>query len=396
MGNSDNSGKWGDYSTGLGGLVPLPGFTEVFQYKVLKNMGLTDVDASNLPFGNPNLIREAKQRKTLGNNKGSTLMAKFNIKMTVDYELKYYPGVDPTLVYLDIITNALSFGTSEAYFQLNNNASTEMNAFLSDIASGDAQRVKKAVLLFVRATADAIISVANELKNYLVGLVNSVKSSSSSNSNTTTNTTDPNQKGVDAMGVIITKVANTGAEIIQSVINKYRVKILGVINSLTGQPSAPWHVTIGNPKRPIFSSGDMLVEEVELSMGKTLGFNDIPTSVRLSFTLTNARNLGAQEVFRKFNCGKGRSYIKVPHSFIETDQKITNEDYSAATKQLQANREKINQQLKAQQQQNIAAANSQVLQSGQTASTRQTPVNVSVPNGYVNIPPSLTSITKRI
>jgi hypothetical protein len=69
----------------------------------------------NLPLGNPNLVREAQRRDTLSKNTaGSGLKASFTVKMEIEYEQKFINGVDPTLVYLDIIQNALTFGTSDA------------------------------------------------------------------------------------------------------------------------------------------------------------------------------------------------------------------------------------------------------------------------------------------
>ena len=102
----DNAGK------GLGGVmagainaVPLPGFTEGLQYQLFKNLGMTDLDASQLPVGNPNLIREAMRRKTLGGGeKGSGLKCKFRVKMEVEYEQKFINGVDPTVVYFAIMS----------------------------------------------------------------------------------------------------------------------------------------------------------------------------------------------------------------------------------------------------------------------------------------------------
>ena len=50
-------------------------------------------------------------------------------------------------------------------------------------------------------------------------------------------------------------------------IQKYEQRIKGVVSALSGLPSTPWHVTIGNPLRPIFSAGDMYTTAVTLTMG---------------------------------------------------------------------------------------------------------------------------------
>ena len=43
---------------------------------------------------------------------GSGLGCKVIVKVTVEYEQKFISGIDPTIVYMDIIQNALRFGTS--------------------------------------------------------------------------------------------------------------------------------------------------------------------------------------------------------------------------------------------------------------------------------------------
>jgi hypothetical protein len=41
--------------------------------------------------------------------------------------------------------------------------------------------------------------------------------------------------------------------------------------------------------RPVFCAGDMLVEDVKLTLGSALAFNDLPTTIKAEFILTNAR-----------------------------------------------------------------------------------------------------------
>jgi hypothetical protein len=98
---------------------------------------------------------------------------------------------------------------------------------------------------------------------------------------------------------------------------KYRVEVMGIVNALTGNPSTPWHITVGNPLRPVFCSGDMLTTEVNLKLGPILAFNDLPSSIIVEFTLTNARNWGMQEIMAKFNSGYLRT-VDVQKTFFET------------------------------------------------------------------------------
>ena len=330
----DNRGKnLGDAMAGGMGAIPLPGFTEGLQYEVFKQLGMTDLNASQLPLGNPNLIREAKRRKTLDKeSSGSGLKCKFKIEMTVEYEQKFINGIDPTVVYYDIIANALTFGTSEAQFQFKGGKNVDdFSKFINKLGSGDAKQLKEALAMFITAISNAVSKIADRLISLLP------KGSGTSNSDEKNNQADfkkeaedlkvkDNKDQINALNILKQSILKT----VQGLVSKYKLRIMGVVNSLTGTPSAPWHVTIGNPKRPIFSSGDMIVEEVQLTMGKLLAFNDLPSSIKLKFTLTSARNLGSQEIFKKFNCGKERTYYKVQQSFVETDITVDKKDIDKA------------------------------------------------------------------
>ena len=105
----------GDAGGEMFSAIPLPGWSETLTRIVLAKIGVYEKNAGGdrLPAGNPNLIKEAKRRKTVAQGEaGSGLYCKVSIKVTVEYEQKFISGIDPTIVYMDILQNALRFGTS--------------------------------------------------------------------------------------------------------------------------------------------------------------------------------------------------------------------------------------------------------------------------------------------
>jgi hypothetical protein len=106
----------GDRIGGFGAAVPLPGFTESLQRQILTSIGLMEDDPNvPLPSGNPNLIKEAKRRKTLGyEGAGSGLKCTVSIKMDCEWEQKFLSGIDPTIVFQDLINKILVFSTSKS------------------------------------------------------------------------------------------------------------------------------------------------------------------------------------------------------------------------------------------------------------------------------------------
>ena len=322
----ERNGTPSSFISSGGGVTPLPGFTEGLQYAVMNKLGISNLDPNNLPIGNPNLIREAMARKVFAEDRAdSGLKCKFEIKMTVEYEQKFIQGVDPGLVYLDILQNILSFGTSEAQFQYTSGFGSGVAGFVNNLSSGDIGKMQAAVTQFINAFVQALYTVGAALITAVTNAGNSTTPPSAALQNPTSyNAASNAAASAGATGQLALLALNAIALTISSTVSKYKIKILGILNALTGLPSTPWHITIGNPKKPLFTSGDMVMDNVKLTLGPILSYNDLPSTIKAEFTLKSARNLGAQEIFRKFNSGIGRSYKKMDLSYVESSSANVN------------------------------------------------------------------------
>lgn len=324
--SADQKGGAGKMVSEALNFVPMPSLMEGVQILVKQKLGLAGggQGPGASPYGNPNLIREAKQRKVIPKGEaGSALTAKFSIDMVVEYEQKFINGVDPTLVYMDILQNALTFGTSDATFEYSGALARGANDIIGKLISGDIAAIVQAIYDFVNELMTAIKAVIGDL------IMKLIDPPEEENEDAENDERSDRQKALDKADQY-TKATISAFEqyfkiSIGTVISKYKIRLLGVANALSGSNSTPWHVTIGNPKKPIFSSGDMLCTEVNVSLGKILAFNDLPQSIRIELKLENARNLGAQEIFNRFNTGRGRSYKRFQKSFVESDDAIVEE-----------------------------------------------------------------------
>jgi hypothetical protein len=301
--SKDDPNAIGDFAAGGLSFLPFPGLTEPLQRAVMAKFGLVD-DPYNLPLGNPNLIREARRRKTVTKDQaGSGLACTMEIKMVVEYEQKFINGVDPSLVYLDIIQNAIYFGTSDAAFQMGKGFATGANKILQNLISGD-----------YKAIYDSLEKIVGEIFAVVRGAVNDLVEAF-------INPPDENLKEQGGkIKAALRGAFAVGKEALGAVIGKYKHRLMGITNALTGSPSTPWHITIGNPKKPIFSSGDMELTKVNLDLGKVLAFNDLPSTIKITLSFQNARPLGAQEIFNRLNSGIGRTSI-VANIQTETPRK---------------------------------------------------------------------------
>ena len=131
---------------------------QIFQRQFLTKLGLYEDTAENsIPAGNPNLIKSAKRRKTIGYSEaGAGLKAGISIKMNCEYELKYISGIDPSIVWMDLLGMILRFGTS----------SSENYGLRKDVAAkliGWANNPDTLIRDVVKAIKDAITDVVKEV-----------------------------------------------------------------------------------------------------------------------------------------------------------------------------------------------------------------------------------------
>lgn len=330
LGEDIGLGNLGGIAGAAGNALPLPGFTEIFQRNFLASLELIENSAKNsIPAGNPNLIKQSKRRKLIGyGDAGSGLKCTVNIKMVCEYELKYISGIDPTIVWMDLLGMITRFGTSNSEtYGLSKKAAKKMiswannpNQLINDVADA----ISKAITGIITEVKEAIEKVYKE------GMKAAENTPSADpvppNPEEVPNPQKAEQAGLEkakADGLAIADKISAAlkqysVQALSGLLQKYRVKIVGVVNSLAGLPSTPWHITIGNPMRPTFCSGDMLVENVSLSLGPNLAFNDLPSSIKVEFNLTNARPWGLQEIMAKFNSGYLRT-VDVQKTFYETN-----------------------------------------------------------------------------
>ncbi len=291
--------------SGMLGAVPLPGFTEALTRQLLTKLGVYEEGAGQkkLPAGDPNLIKEAKRRKTIKYEEaGSGLKCTCSIKMTCEYEQKFISGIDPTIAWQDIVANAVRFGTSPgSNYGLSKSFGAKLvrwvkypNTIVSDFAS------------FINSS---LSSVRQEISDYFTGLIAKAESAGEEE-------TDPAEEPeageaertlMDATLAQFDKLVSYAGNAISKTIQKYEEEVKGIVAALSGVPSTPWHVAVGNPLRPIFCSGDMYTTDINLKLGPVLSFNDMPSAITVEFTLQNARSWGLTEILAKFNTGHLRT-----------------------------------------------------------------------------------------
>ena len=325
--------------------LPMPGIFEPFTRKILQSIEIGNPPSpiigpgnpSAIPAGQPNLIKEAKQRKLIGDETpGSGLKGTITVTVKCSWEQKFIGGQDPTNVYYDLLRTILHFGGEDGTFYMGGGAG--LNNLL-DKFLGALENPTALITGLLKGLAAAMTKVIDDVKD----LVNKFFDESKIQNDTSTDPgksateekdgqkktelseadqakNDQNEKNrFSVLGVIGTLLSSI-TDLTKGLGAKYKHVLMGIVSALTGAPSTPWHVTIGNPLRPIFCSGDMYTDGVKLTLGPTLAFNDLPSSVDIDFTLTSARTCGIDEIFRKLSTGEIRFSSSSAPSFFNTNQ----------------------------------------------------------------------------
>lgn len=91
-----------------------------------------------------------------------------------------------------------------------------------------------------------------------------------------------------------------------------------MMNSLlTNDPVGEWHLTVGNPFRPIFVAGNLILKNTTITVDtEMLGFDDFPTGLVVTCELEHAMPRDRAMIEQMFNVGNGRQYWKpTPEDF---------------------------------------------------------------------------------
>lgn len=367
-------------------IIPSPGWSQGLVFGFFKAMGLVEEGSSafDIPFGDPNLLREGAYRDF----SKQTLKSSMSIEFDTVYEQKYVGDIDPATAMIDIIRNLTDMGTSDMRYVFTRDSDIIRDLTSAVAGKGNdldawADLITTIVEKFIealRSTIDDIFSTnytptamdasstdlskerqikklqkENEnLKEEDKGLlgwkdkeakkeyqdneeeINRLKNEVSNENQKNADLQDrsennekvaANMAGEQAIksleGLLGKFVGGFLRTVLASTFAKHRWTIRGSIGAMTGQPTAPWHITIGNPYSPIISSGNMVVDDVSVNGKGEMGFNDMPKEITATIKLRFGRNLGKQEIQSIFNNGYKRYY-----SNPSPDTKTNNDNVS--------------------------------------------------------------------
>ena len=227
----------------------------------------------------------AKTHIRSGAEKGG-IKFEHNITLTFDYTLRAFDGINARSAMLDLIGNILSVTyTNATYWRgaIRGNGAAQSNAFanlpifnmqappsLAGTFSAAVQSLSQIGSLFNNGNG---IGSWNDFKNAAKNLL----------------------KGAFPvmLGGLLNKLG--------------RPQKAGLNSLINFSPTGVWHLMIGNPKHPIMSMGNMILDNCSIEHYGPLGLDDFPTGLKITITLKH---------------GMPRDNLTIEHMYMNGDFRI--------------------------------------------------------------------------
>lgn len=230
--------------------------------------------------------------------------------LVFEYELRAYENINPKTAFLDLIGNILKVtyrngkfwgGENRVYGIPGNEAGWKL---ANSIIDGTIEKVSDFANNFAAGNVDMTSlmgKIGNSLKGVVEGLANlnlndalnkmkSIGTSDAGNGKTVAS------EFVEVLGGMFKNVVG-------------RPAIYAFQSILKGDPVGLWHVTIGNPRNPIASMGNMIIDSTSFQQYGPLGIDDFPTGIKVIVNLKHARSRDASEITHMYTKGIGGTHM---------------------------------------------------------------------------------------
>ena len=219
---------------------------------------------------------------------GLTYQQQFSL--VFEYELRSYNGINGKQAMLDLISNILNVTYTTGSFWgggYKGFAAHQSNIF----ANLNIFKARGGFTNFIDAFAEDLSTLGKSTANHL-GIGSG----------------DPKAVWKN----ILSELNQLGGMILSGMLNKFGRPQKVMYNSLLSPaPIGFWHVTIGNPKRPIMSIGNMVITNVSIEHQGPLGIDDFPTGLKVTVELDRGKPRDLRDIERLYMQGNDRIYVSM-------------------------------------------------------------------------------------
>lgn len=217
---------------------------------------------------------------------GDGLEFEHKISLVFEYELRSYNGINPKQAMLDLISNILNVtyttgtfwgGGYKGYAAQQSNIFANLNIF----------KAKGGFTDFIDAFSQDLSGMSKNIGNSI-------------------------QKNGGFLETAKQLLNGIGGMLLAGKLNELGRPQKAMYNSLLSPaPIGFWHVTIGNPKRPIMTIGNMVITNVTIEHNGPLGLDDFPTGLKVTVELDRGKPRDLRDIEKLYMQGTDRIYTSM-------------------------------------------------------------------------------------
>jgi hypothetical protein len=116
----------------------------------------------------------------------------------------------------------------------------------------------------------------------------------------------------DPKGSVLSMASNALGSVLGGFLNKLGRPQVQALNSLLSpDPTGLWHLTIGNPRNPIMSIGNLCLKNTEITHYGPMGIDDFPTKIKVKVTLMPGKDRDLVGLEQMYKFGESRIYSQM-------------------------------------------------------------------------------------
>jgi len=206
------------------------------------------------------------------------------IKVTFDYELRSYDGINGKSAFLDLLANILMVTYLQGKFFPGSYRSTAMSR------SG----------LYTNLDIFKNVDATKSPGAFVSSMFTSIKQAATGLGFTKDNI----KESLKNLGQNLFEVMANG------LINKMgRTQAYAMTSFITPTPTGQWHLTVGNPRNPILSIGNLILTGADIEHYGPLGIDDFPTGLKVTVILKHAKPRDSVAIEQMYMQGDNRIYV---------------------------------------------------------------------------------------
>lgn len=266
------------------------------------------------------------------------LKFKHEFTLTFSYKLRAYDNINPKSAFLDLIGNILMVtykrgtfwgGRNEILGAKPNRAGwNKYNNIMKGISSAGGElwtnifhldgatnpSILGSLGQFVNDICKAVGFNGKEFMEKAPGFLSNVVTDPVGAGQTIINKT---KEGVQKAAQFA-QDSNLGSAFFGPIMNKLgRPSMYAFDSLLNGNYVGLWHVTIGNPKNPIATFGNLILTNAKITHSGPLGLDDFPTDLKVTVTLKHAMSRDSVGIERMYTKGRNGIYLSLASPFTK-------------------------------------------------------------------------------